>query len=292
MPSVDVLLEFPGGGQATQTQTTASGSYVFAQIAEQAWTIEPSLVGHLDGSVNATDAARILSAVTGEITLTPGEIVVADVSGDGSVSSTDAALILQRATGMISSFPVTDACSSDWVFFPAPAAPPLFGTLTVTQPDVSTDRCVPGSITLDPLVGQVENLDFNAVAFGDVDGSWVSVRAGEGALNAAITLGRPLLRGAASAQVPIALAPRRQFRGLHLVIDYDPEVAVFVAIRPATEARPVLVVANDREAGRLVIGAASATPIDAEQPFSLEFATVQPGTYPDVWIVEGELDPL
>ncbi len=286
------MLEYPAGGDAGFTRTTAGGSYSFRGIAEQAWTIQPSLIGELDGSVNEMDAATILSAAAGEITLGPEQLVAADVTGRGSVSATDAALVLQRAAGMTLTFPVAIVCNSDWVFFPDPGAAPAFGIQTVTDPIVSLERCVPGSITLNPLVGEVGDRDFMAVAFGDVDSSWASVRAGEGAQqSSALSLGRPLLRGS-SALVPIELEARRRFRALHVVIDYDADAVAFVSIRPSAESREALVVANDMETGRLIVGAASAALIEARQPFTLEFDVLRPGRYPDVWIVGSQIGPL
>jgi hypothetical protein len=291
VPSADVALEFPSSGHVALTQTTASGSYSFRAIAEQTWTIQPSLFGELDGSVNEMDAATILAAAAGEITLAPEQTMAGDVSGNGSISATDAALILQRATEMISGFPVTIACSSDWIFFPDPGTRPPFGIQRETEPDVSAEHCVPGSITLDPLVGEIDERDFMAVAFGDVDSSWVSATAGEGAQSDDLMLGRPLLRGS-SALVPIEIKSRRPFRALHVVIDYDPEALAFVSVRPGGDSRDAMVVANDMEAGRLVIGAASALLVDAAQPFTLEFDVVRPGRYPEATIAEGRIGPL
>lgn len=288
------MLQFPaGGGPTAFAQTTASGSYAFRDIAEQAWTIQPSLFGELDGSVNEMDAATILAAASGEIILAAEQMVAGDVSGNGSISATDASFILQRATGMTSGFPVTEACESDWVFFPNPGPEPPLGTQTITEPVVSAERCVPGSITLDPLVGEIEGRDFTAAAFGDVDSSWVSARAGEGAQSDAVVLGRPFLRGS-TALVPIELESRTPFRALHLVILYDPDALVFASVRPGPESRDAnaLVVANDHELGKLVVGAASATMIEADQPFTLEFELIRPGRYPDIEIIDAQLGPL
>jgi hypothetical protein len=290
------MLEHPTGSDAGFTRTTAGGSYAFRGIAEQAWTIQPSLIGDLDGSVNEMDAATILSAAAGEITLGTAQTMAADVTGRGSVSATDAAFVLQRATGLTHTFPVSIVCNSDWVFFPAPADAPPFGMQTVVDPDVSLERCVPGSITLDPVVGEIGDRDFMAIAFGDVDSSWTSIRAGEGARSSFLSLGRPRLRGT-SAQVPIEIKSRRRFRALHLVIGFDPQAIAFVSIRPSPESRDALVAANDlavndEKTGILIVGAASAQLIEAEFPFTLEFELLRPGRYPDIWILESQIGPL
>jgi PKD repeat protein len=58
-----------------------------------------------DGKVSAYDAALVLQATVGLITLTPEQEELADVSGNETVSAYDASLILQRVVGLIQKFP-------------------------------------------------------------------------------------------------------------------------------------------------------------------------------------------
>ena len=290
---MDVALEFPTGLEGTSTTTTAGGNYTFDSIEEQSWTIEPELLGELGDSIDEMDAALVLSAATGETTLTPEQMLAADVTGNGSISGVDASLILQRVTGLIERFPVAYTCGSDWVFIPRPAGEPPVGDQTVTQPQISDGECVPGSITLEPLVGVIGGRDFLALAFGDVDGSWVSVTAGEGAGDEGVEdlpmeLGHPRLRGA-SAQIPIEVIPQGPYRGLYLVIEYDPATVTIHGLRRVLEARDLLVVINDTEPGRLVVAAASAVDIETPAPFVLDVETSVRKGYPDVSITEADV---
>ncbi|MBM3242358.1 choice-of-anchor D domain-containing protein, partial [Candidatus Poribacteria bacterium] len=59
-----------------------------------------------DGSVTALDAAVVLQACVGLVTLTPEQEEKADVSGKNGVTAYDAALILRYVVGSIEKFPV------------------------------------------------------------------------------------------------------------------------------------------------------------------------------------------
>lgn len=59
-----------------------------------------------DGSITAKDASLVLSAATGNVTLSVDQKKRADVNGDGKVSSVDATLILQYNVEKIDKFPV------------------------------------------------------------------------------------------------------------------------------------------------------------------------------------------
>ena len=59
-----------------------------------------------DGSVTALDAAFVLQACVGLITLTPEQEERANVSGEGGVTAYDAALIMQYVVGLLTKFPV------------------------------------------------------------------------------------------------------------------------------------------------------------------------------------------
>jgi outer membrane protein assembly factor BamB/subtilisin family serine protease len=59
-----------------------------------------------DGSVTALDAAVVLQACVGLVTLTPEQEERADVSGENGVTAYDASLILRYVVGLIEKFPV------------------------------------------------------------------------------------------------------------------------------------------------------------------------------------------
>ena len=59
-----------------------------------------------DGRVTALDAAVVLQACVGLVTLTPEQEIRANVSGGGGVTAYDAALIMQYVVGLSTKFPV------------------------------------------------------------------------------------------------------------------------------------------------------------------------------------------
>ena len=94
-----------------------------------------------------------------------------DVTGNGTATTLGATNFLQQRVSLISRFPVAEACASDWLFVPIPAAAP---NQTVIQPQnmPAVTTCQPGAIELAPLAGQVTNQDFAAVLVGDCTGNW------------------------------------------------------------------------------------------------------------------------
>ena len=69
------------------------------------------------------------------------------------------------------SFPVAQACASDWLFVPMPAAA---ANQHLVQPQnmAVVNTCQPGAIEFAPLAGKVTNQDFAAVLIGDCTGNW------------------------------------------------------------------------------------------------------------------------
>lgn len=164
LSSVSVTLA-PSSGSPLSTQTSAAGTYSFAPVAEQTWTIRPSLSGGPTQTVDFNDAATALAVAVGALTLSPERHLAADVSGNGEVTSHDASLILQVAMGISTSFPAATLCGSDWLFFPQASS---LANQTLISPQVMPQGCVPGAIRLSPLSGSVTNRNFRALRFGDV----------------------------------------------------------------------------------------------------------------------------
>ncbi len=61
---------------------------------------------YADGTVNATDALKVMRHFTHQSLLTPEQQVAADVNGSCTVNGTDAMLILKRYVGLLEEFPV------------------------------------------------------------------------------------------------------------------------------------------------------------------------------------------
>jgi len=78
-------------------------------------TVVVSALGDVtgDGTISALDAAWVLQAVVGLITLDETQRENADVDGDGNVTPYDASLILQIVVGLINEFPTSPQPSPD-----------------------------------------------------------------------------------------------------------------------------------------------------------------------------------
>jgi hypothetical protein len=253
------------------TITNASGSYGLNPVSESFHEVVPVKNDEVLSGVDADDATLALAAAVGAAVLTPEQALAADVTGNGEVTSWDASLILQRAAGTITEFPVEEACGSAWLFFPNAQFAP---NQTQSDPMVSEDACFPGSIILNPLVGQASNQNFQALVFGDVDGDWTSPGAGGGATSEIVDIGRPLRRGK-SVHVPIELVADDPHRALHVIVEYDPTELTFQRAR-STRGTDAVVAVNDLESGALVLGIASDTDIETGEVLNLEFAATSP----------------
>ena len=83
-------------------ETTAiDGSFAFTAIPGGNLTLTPTKDADLGNSISAFDASMILRYSVGLITLTPYQLLAADVSGNGSVSAYDASFILRYTVGLI-----------------------------------------------------------------------------------------------------------------------------------------------------------------------------------------------
>lgn len=163
-----VTVALPPSGQSAVTD--AAGAYAFAAAPGIALQVAPRRAGGTGAAVTALDAAWVLQAVAGLRALAPLQRLAADVTGDGTLSALDAVHILQRAVGGATPFPAAEACASDWLFVPAPAAAP---GQTLLQPSLTAGACQPGAIAFAPLAADAGAQDFTAVLLGDCTGNWV-----------------------------------------------------------------------------------------------------------------------
>ena len=124
------------------------GNYALSGFGPGAYTVTPSRTAQpcLPAGPNgifSNDAALISQHVVSLITLTPDQLIAADVSGFHAISSFDAALIAQKVVGICGGL----NHSGEWVFSPS---------------SVDHPGGVIGSLT--------EN--YRAVMIGDVSGDW------------------------------------------------------------------------------------------------------------------------
>ena len=168
VPVSDVTVALQGGVLASAV-TDAGGQFVLNALGGDNCSIEPQKLGDAGTAITAGDAVAALAAAVGVTTLDATQQMACDVSGDGRISAIDAVLILQYRVGLLTSFPVADACQSDWVFAPEPAT---MANQDIVSPQPGRSACQPGAIRWQPLNGEAVQQDFSAVLFGDCNGSW------------------------------------------------------------------------------------------------------------------------
>jgi hypothetical protein len=157
------------GPTPANTPTDITGQFAFSNLGAGPWTIEPRKTGGDNGAITALDASLVLRDVAGTGPLGLLEALACDVNGDGGLDVADAVLIVSRRVGLIAQFPVAEACSSDWYFYPFPT--PVPGQ-SITYPNPAAVPCRAGSIAYNPLSNQALGQNFIAVLFGDCSGSW------------------------------------------------------------------------------------------------------------------------
>jgi len=135
------------GTASGTTNTNSSGSYQFLDIIKGLVSVIPRKVGNFDSGISSLDASRVSQYRVGLYTMTPNQLIAADVSGNGSVSSYDASLISQFRVGIITRFPAATAKNSDWAFSPI-------------QRDYA------------PLDSDRPNENYLGILYGDVTGNW------------------------------------------------------------------------------------------------------------------------
>ncbi|MEO8604017.1 MAG: dockerin type I repeat-containing protein [bacterium] len=163
----DATVQLSGTGSAT-AMTDSSGAYAFADPGAGNSQLMPSKLGDTSNGISTLDATYVLQAVVGNRTFTGMQNLACDVTGDGTVSALDAARILQLVAGLRSRLPVAEACGSDWVFIPDPAA---IANQRLVTPQMSP-ICAPGAIAFEPLAPPASGQDFLGVLFGDCTGNW------------------------------------------------------------------------------------------------------------------------
>lgn len=166
LPLAGAAVRFKGPTGEYDIATDAAGGFS-AQLAAGNWEIRPRMAAGSGGPVDEADAAAVLGATVGMISM-PAEIALAaDVSGSGRLSGFDAALILRRAEGNNEPFPAAVACGSDWALVPEPVP---VANQVVTQPVMSLGDCTLGAVSYLPLNGNASGQNFTAARFGNVDG--------------------------------------------------------------------------------------------------------------------------
>jgi hypothetical protein len=157
------------GGTPASAMTGTGGLFSFPSVVEENKVLRPSKSGGSGNGISSLDAALALQSSVNLITLTQNQAFACDVTGNGVVSSLDAALILQLKVGLITQFTIAQACGSDWLFRPMPAAA---ANQTLIEPVPLSSGCQPGGISYQPFAAPATGQDFLAILFGDCTGNW------------------------------------------------------------------------------------------------------------------------
>jgi hypothetical protein len=136
-----------GSGSTAVSTTTAppglnAGQYALSGFGTGSYTLTPTKLGAINGSITSFDAGRIAQHVAGVNVLTGNQFVVADVSGNGTLSSFDAGQIARYVAGVPGS-----GSTGIWRFNP----------VNRTYPTITTN---------------ISGEDYSALLMGEVSGNW------------------------------------------------------------------------------------------------------------------------
>ncbi len=267
-PNVSTTTLAPGVGE---------GTYTLSGFGAGPYTITPSKSGGQNLSISSFDAARISQFVTGNVTLTPAQQIVSDVSGTGGISSFDAALVAKYAVAA----PGTGS-TGNWIF----------------TPPSNTHASVTGSLTE----------DYSALLMGDVSGNWLNTGArlsrGVNGPERSTSVVAPNLQMAAKGKLLIPISVEgvadKDVIAYEFDLRYDPKV-IEPDANPVdvvnTISRGLSVVFNSSEPGLLRVAVYGPTPIVSNGTLlNLRFSavgspgTTSPLTWERVIFNEGDLD--
>lgn len=247
------------GAGSSAVLTGASGAYMFDAVDTGEWIVRARRLGGDAGAISALDAAFTLQAAVGTRELTAAQRMACDVTGNGHVSSLDAARILQRVVGLVARFPVAETCDSDWLFLPRA------GIDGAVAPLIETGNCEPASFSFAPLASSVEDVDFDAVAFGDCTlnggGSAVTGASVRAAARASASLGRVGRRARRYVQVPVHVSGVEALSAVDISLEYDPKRLRFVRMRRARSERRTLLAADRGPGGKVRAVLVSSAPL-------------------------------
>jgi hypothetical protein len=124
------------------TSRFSSGNYQLSDLASGgSYTVTPSKTGDVNG-INSLDATRIQQHLVELITLSPAQLIAADVTNNGVVSSIDAARLQQYLVGIQSA-----QIAGQWKFMPV-------------------------NRQYNSVTGNLTGENYQAVLVGEVSGNW------------------------------------------------------------------------------------------------------------------------
>jgi hypothetical protein len=285
LPVSGAVINLRGAATLKRTTTNTAGQYVFPEVADGTWLVDPNKTGDAGAAISGLDAAWVLQAVAGMRTLTTEQALACDVSGDGTLTLLDADQILQRASGDSARFPSAVLCGSDWLFTPDPA--PASGQF-LAVPALDPTSCKHGAVVFNPLQDDARNQDLLAVALGDCTGNWrPSDEAGAAEpemapAGTALELQGLLRRPGGRWLQPVAVRAPSEVHALDLELHYDPTRLQLARVRSVRLADPAMLQARSSQPGRVNISLASAPalPADGRAIVVVEFISAETDVSP------------
>ncbi len=162
------------GVSPQSTTTDSSGHYSFLNVAAGDWTIVPSKLHDIAGSITSIDASFSLQATVNLFTPTANQSLACDADENGALSAIDGSNILRYRVNFITELPNWTHCGSEWRFVPQPVDTADRST-TLPQPRPAPTPCIDGSIAYTALSADQTNQDFLAILNGDCNGDWPAV---------------------------------------------------------------------------------------------------------------------
>jgi hypothetical protein len=244
------------GAGAFQTISATNGGFAITNIPTGSYVLTPAKTNQV-AEITGYDASLVLQAAAGLLTLSPSQILAADVNRNGSVSAMDASYILEKAVGLIDG--------------PFPGAGKMWDF-------------VPNQRSYSLLNGDLARQDFTAVLIGDVSGNWAPPSPPEGGLKAAGGIHAMDEHSSELALVAVDSAPvsapgEQILRVLlqvtnpavysaDLVLSYTPTNRAIVGVLPSADSG-LSIASNTNTAGTIRIGLAGVRPFAINGPLVL-----------------------
>lgn len=243
------------------------GKFSFRHLPKGDYLLIPSKQGDLKNCIGAFDASMILRHVVGLITLTPYQMVAADVTGNKAVSSLDASYILRYSVGLIDSFQV----GTGWAFIP--------NQFIINEQNWHS---APHHISYKPLASHQPDQDFEGIIYGDVSGNWSPANSNFAWTmkpycgKAQVQWGEANLNADENWEVPIEMASNCEILSARIQLSFDSRLWRCKGLLPKEDLSNCLIEQSE-EHGKVVLGIASSQPIGFdESPFVLLFERIQP----------------
>ncbi len=255
--------------QLNQSQVTSGqdGRFAFLHVQKGDYQLTPSKQGDWSDCITAFDASLILRHVVGLITLTPYQLIAADVTGNKSVSSLDASYILRYSVGLIDSFQV----GTGWTFVPSQFA--------ITDKNWHS---APHHISFQPLNSHQTDQDFKGIIYGDVSGNWSPTHLNFAARmkpycgQAKVQWGEAKLTDDPYWELPIEIAANCEILSARIQLSFDSKQWKFRGLRLNEDLNNCLIEQNEQH-DKVVLAIASSQPIGFdEHPLLLLFERIQP----------------